>query len=244
MRAQKIDNLVALRNLVLKLAPAGVGIGVADPAFSPATVLPEEAVAIANAIPKRKREFAAGRRAARQALEMLDHPAQAIPKASNRTPVFPTGLTGSITHDRHSALAIVAPETKYRAVGIDVEPDAPLKPELMRAICTPEEANVLAALPQDERLLLGRRLFSAKEAVFKAQFPLTQQIFGFDAVTIAFDSLRTSFTARFTRDIASVREGSLLSGQAGNAGGHIATLVTLGAVQGSQNANFPVCATG
>ncbi|WP_270732591.1 4'-phosphopantetheinyl transferase family protein [Shimia sp. Alg240-R146] len=238
------EHLTDLLDLARRFAPRGVGVGVADPTQSPATVLPEEAVAIASAIPKRKREFAAGRRAARQALQSLDLPAVAIPKGTDRAPVFPTGIAGSITHNRGAALAIVAPQTRFRALGVDVEPQAPLKPELIKAICTSEEAAMLAQLPEAERLLLARRLFSAKEAVFKAQFPITRQVFGFQAASITFNALRSGFVATFHRDIASIRAGSSVSGQCGVAGGHILTMVTLGAVVGTENANFPVCATG
>ncbi|TCL00727.1 4'-phosphopantetheinyl transferase EntD [Shimia isoporae] len=238
------NELNALRDLALRFAPRGVGVGVADPTAGPATVLPEEAVAIASAIPKRKREFAAGRRAARAALQSIDLPAVAIPKGTDRTPTFPSGVAGSITHNRKAALSIVAPETRFRTLGVDIEPEAPLKPELLKAICTQQDRDMLDALPATDRLLLARCLFSAKEAVFKAQYPITRQVFGFDAASITFNSLRTGFTATFHRDIASIRAGSTVSGQCGAAGGHILTMVTLGAVQGTENVNFPVCATG
>lgn len=237
-------DILALRDLAQRFAPRGVGVGVADPVASPAMVLPEEAVAIASAVPKRKQEFAAGRQAARMALQSIGLPKVAIPKGTDRAPVFPTGLAGSITHNRTAALAVVAPQTRFRTLGVDIEPEAPLKKELLKAICTPQDRAMLEALAEDERLLLARQLFSAKEAVFKAQFPITRQVFGFDAASISFNSLRTGFTATFHRDIASIRAGSIVSGQCGRVGGHILTMVTLGAVAGSENVNFPVCATG
>lgn len=244
MRTERIDSLVALHDLAQRFAPRDVGVGVADPAFSPATVMPEEAAAIASAIPKRKREFAAGRRAARDALQTLDLPAVAIPKGADRSPNFPSGVAGSITHDRTAALAIVARQKNFRTLGVDIEPAAPLKAGLVRGICTREEIDTLSALPEAERLLQARYLFSAKEAVFKAQFPITRQVFGFQAASITFNAMLTGFTATFHRNIAMIRAGSQVSGQCGAAGGHILTMVTLGAEQGAENANFLDCAMG
>jgi len=238
------SDLLALRDLARRFAPRDVGVGVADPTVSPATVLPAEAPAIANAIPKRKREFAAGRRAAREALRAINHAGVAIPKGADRTPVFPEGIAGSITHNRLAALAIVAPKSQFRTLGVDIEPAQALKPQLLKAICTEQDRDMLSALPEADRLLLARCLFSAKEAVFKAQYPITRQVFGFDAASITFNAVRSGFTATFHRDIGTIRMGSTVSGQCGMAGGHILSMVTLGAVQGTENANFPFCATG
>ncbi len=237
-------DLIALRDLAKRFAPHGVGVGVADTTASAEPMLPEEAVAVASAIPSRKREFAAGRRAARDALQEIGAATAAIPKGTDRAPVFPAGLAGSITHTRQAALAIAAQNAQFRTLGVDIEPYAPLKAELLKAICTPQDREMLDGLPDNQRLLAARCLFSAKEAVFKAQYPLTGQVFGFDAASITFNPSRNGFTATFHRDIEAIRAGSTVSGQCGIAGGHILTLVTLGATQGTENANFPVCATG
>ncbi|MGR3715048.1 MAG: 4'-phosphopantetheinyl transferase family protein [Shimia sp.] len=238
------SHLSELRQMAQTFAPRGMGVGVADPTQSPALVLPEEAVAIAAARPKRKREFAAGRRAARSAMQKIGLSAAAVPSGPNRAPAWPAGVTGSISHDDSSALAVVAPLTRFRALGVDIEPNAPLPRDVYDAITTRNEQAALAQFSDAKRLHLGRHIFCAKEAVFKAQFPLTHQMFGFHEVEITFNTLHTGFRARFMRNIATIRAGSTLSGQCGYGGGHVLAMVTLGAVHGTENANFPVCATG
>jgi 4'-phosphopantetheinyl transferase EntD len=99
-------------------------------------------------------------------------------------------------------------------------------------------------VPAPRRALMARRLFCAKEAVYKAQYPLTQTLFGFDTIQITLNVRNTGFTARFMHTVGEVPEGTVLSGQCGTGGGHVLAMVTLGAQAGMENANFPVCATG
>ena len=49
-------------------------------------LLPEERALVANAVPKRRHEFAAGRRCARSLLTQLGHPRFALLRNDDRTP--------------------------------------------------------------------------------------------------------------------------------------------------------------
>ncbi len=238
------QHLVALKSLAQGMAPPEAAVAVTDPTRGVAVVWPQEAPAIAHAIPKRRREFAAGRQAARMAMLDLGHPEQAVPKRPDRAPHWPKGLTGSISHDATSCVALVGANTRFRALGVDVEPDAPLHDDLTAAICLPQERDWLTNTPAAQRALMARRLFCAKEAVYKAQYPLTGMLFGFDAIEITLNLHSTGFTARFMQTVGEVPEGTVLSGQCATGGGHVLALVTLGAQAGMENANFPVCATG
>ncbi|MBE1294413.1 MAG: 4'-phosphopantetheinyl transferase superfamily protein [Rhodobacteraceae bacterium] len=238
------QHLVALKSLAERMAPAQLAVAVTDPARGVAVVWPQEAPAIARALPKRRREFAAGRQAARLAMQTLGLPEQAVPTRPDRAPQWPRGLTGSITHDATSCVAILGANRHFRALGIDVEPDAPLHDDLTAEICLPQERAWLEEVPAPRRALMARRLFCAKEAVYKAQYPLTQTLFGFDTIQITLNVRNTGFTARFMHSVGEVPEGTVLSGQCGTGGGHVLAMVTLGAQAGMENANFPVCATG
>ncbi len=238
------DHLTALRDLAQAMQPDGVALAVADTQRSAAPIWPEEAPAMARAIPRRRREFAAGRQAARMAMATLGKAARAIPGGADRAPVWPTGITGSISHDATSSIAIVARSSQYRALGIDVEPNAPLPDDLINEICVPSERTWLANLPAARRHLMARRIFCAKEAVFKAQFPLTCQYFGFDAVETHLNTMEPEFTARFLHSVGPIQKGTMLTGKCDDAGGHILALVTLGALRGMENARFPLSATG
>ncbi|WP_294229559.1 4'-phosphopantetheinyl transferase superfamily protein [uncultured Shimia sp.] len=238
------QHLVALKSLAERIAPPGTAIAVTDPTRGMAVVWPQEAPAIAHAVPKRRREFAAGRQAARMAMLALGQPEQAVPTRPDRAPQWPSNLAGSISHDATSCVAIVGADTQFRALGVDVEPDAPLHDDLTAEICLPQEQAWLLDIPPPRRALLARRLFCAKEAVYKAQYPLTQTLFGFDAIHVTLNVHGTGFSARFMQTVGEVPEGTVLSGQCGTGGGHVLAMVTLGAQAGMENAHFPVCATG
>ena len=76
-------------------------------------------------------------------------------------------MVGSLAHDSHVALAAVASSRDFLGVGIDVEPAELLPADLLDLVATPRERANLAADPYR-----GRLLFVAKEAVYKAVFPL------------------------------------------------------------------------
>ena len=157
------------------------GIGVTDPAQD-AALWDEEAAAIARAIPKRRIEFAAGRSAARAAMEEIGLPSVAIPQGGDRAPIWPTGLSGSIAHCDTCCVSIVALKEHHQTLGVDIEPATPLDPDLVAVVCTPAERIWLAGEPDPG--LAAKMIFSAKEAVYKAQYPLTGKVIGFDAVTL------------------------------------------------------------
>ena len=85
------------------LLPAGVVAAELRTPGDPSLLEPEEALAVANAVPKRVQEFAAGRLCARRALAefgVVDFPVRA---ARDRQPIWPEFLVGSITHTRGCA---------------------------------------------------------------------------------------------------------------------------------------------
>ncbi|MEM6324876.1 MAG: 4'-phosphopantetheinyl transferase superfamily protein [Pseudomonadota bacterium] len=146
---------------------------------------PAEIDFVAHAVEKRQREFHAGRAAASKAMAALGYPDHAVPIGPNRAPHWPEGVTGSITHSSGFALAAVAPSSACRALGIDLEDDAPLPPEMLRLVMTSRERA--AAAGSADLGALGKRSFVAKECAYKAQFPLTADVFSFNALELAFD---------------------------------------------------------
>ncbi|WP_421905752.1 4'-phosphopantetheinyl transferase family protein [Mameliella sp.] len=171
---------VELERLVRQIGPLrGVGWGLAVPGEG--DLYPEEEVAIARARPERRAEFAAGRLAARRAMAQLDLADAAIPMGPDRAPVWPKGLVGSISHAAGICLGVVARADNFRSLGIDIEGDAPLAEDLIPEICLPEE---LALVPANLRAARAKRLFSAKEAAYKAHYPLAAQAFGFHGLQV------------------------------------------------------------
>jgi 4'-phosphopantetheinyl transferase EntD len=77
--------------------------------------------------------------------------------------------------------------------------------KLWPAICLPQELAWLDELPPEERTAAATLLFSAKEALYKCQYPLFAQRLDFHDMQIApldWGRPRGAFTIRPTRSIA------------------------------------------
>ncbi len=144
-------------------------------------MLPEEEYLLSPTVAsKRRLEFTMGRVAAREAItKLLGTPAPPILKGPNGEPVWPVGIVGSIAHTTEQALAIVAKKHDALSLGIDMERlDRSMDLALTKKLCTPEESNWVHETSNLSEQKL-RFIFCAKEAVYKALFPLTGSIRGF-----------------------------------------------------------------
>ncbi len=144
-----------------------------DPGFD----LPE---AIRRCAPRRQATFAAGRKAVRDALRKAGHRGDPIAGiAEDGLPDWPAGWLGSISHSDEVAAALVAPIGGARLLGLDVERIVTaevvlqIAPDIMpeRPLGQPPELEVT-------------RAFSAKEALYKALYPLTRQFREFSAAHV------------------------------------------------------------
>ncbi|WP_367319644.1 4'-phosphopantetheinyl transferase [Streptomyces sp. HUAS ZL42] len=141
-----------------------------------AELYPEEAAFVVQAVPKRRREFALVRSCARRAMDKLGVPPQPVLPGERGAPRWPAGLAGSMTHcDGYCAAALVR-ATDLVSLGIDAEPHQPLPEGVLSAVSLPTEADRLRRLAAERpQIHWDRLLFSAKESVYKAWFPLTRQ---------------------------------------------------------------------
>lgn len=128
-------------------------------------------MAIANAVPRRAAEFSAGRALARKAIHLAGGEIAAIPMRADRSPVWPRGFVGSISHSGELCAVAVAPSEFVCSLGLDIEQNDLATAEMVRYICTPDELLRARSLLADSDLA-PRLLFSAKEAFFKASYPL------------------------------------------------------------------------
>jgi 4'-phosphopantetheinyl transferase EntD len=168
-------------------------------AISADTLLPQERETLQRAVPKRIHEFAAGRACARTALSKLGYPAAPLLMCANRTPIWPTGATGSITHTEDYCAAVVASRHQLRALGLDAEPAGRVKPELWHRICTPEELAILQGQDAAAAMAAATVLFSAKEAFYKCQYMLTGEWLGFMDIRVSLHADR--FTVQPMRSL-------------------------------------------
>jgi len=159
----------------------------------------EERLAVERAIHRRQAEFAAGRVAARAALQRLGYLSVPIPAGEDRAPIWPDGITGSISHCHTAVIAIAAHlDHRRRYLGVDIEVTGDLEPDLWDSICGPDEIEWLNVHPNSA--LWAKIMFSIKEAVYKAQFPLTGNMLDFKDVEILGLNANGSFTARVLAD--------------------------------------------
>jgi 4'-phosphopantetheinyl transferase EntD len=190
----------------------------ADEAFGDppdAVLFPEEEAVVARAVDKRRREFAAARACARAGLARLGVPPAPILPGRRGAPQWPPGIVGSMTHCAGYRASAVARVEDMLTLGLDAEPDGPLPDGVLGAVATSDERARLDALaavapaPNWDRLL-----FCAKEAVYKAWFPLTRRWLGFKEAEITISPADGTFAARLLVG-GPVLDGSRLTGFTG-----------------------------
>ncbi|MDT5221042.1 MAG: hypothetical protein QOF15_3147 [Mycobacterium sp.] len=164
------------------------------------TPLPEEEPLIARSVAKRRSEFITVRHCARVALGELGVPPAPILKGDKGEPCWPDGIVGSLTHCTGYRGAVVGRSAAVRSVGIDAEPHDVLPKGVLDSISLPaERAEIPRALPAG--LHWDRILFCAKEATYKAWFPLTKRWLGFEDAHISFEVDSSGSTGRFVSRI-------------------------------------------
>ena len=183
--------------MIAAILPAAVATAETRDDARPGRLFPEEEATVAGAVEKRRHEFAAGRGCAHRALERLGAPAGPIPAGDRGEPVWPTGVVGSITHCHGYRGCAVARAADLAAIGIDAEPHEPLPEGLAERVAGVEERSRLAELARAEPAIAwDRLLFSAKESVYKAWYPLTERWLGFDDAVLTIDPVGRTFSAR------------------------------------------------
>ena len=161
--------------------------------------LPEEEPLIARSVAKRRKEFITVRYCARLALQQLGVPPAPILKGDKGEPCWPDAVVGSLTHCDGYRGAAVGRAGQVRSVGIDAEPHGVLPPGVLDAVSLPVERRELAALPAG--LHWDRILFCAKEATYKAWYPLTHRWLGFEDAHVVFDVDPDGTTGGFVSEI-------------------------------------------
>ncbi|WP_328477902.1 4'-phosphopantetheinyl transferase superfamily protein [Streptomyces sp. NBC_00377] len=153
--------------------------------FGDAPLYPQEEALVARAVTKRRREFTVVRSCARHAMEKLGVPPQPVLPGERGAPQWPDGLTGSMTHCEGYCSAALVRAADLASLGIDAEPHAPLPEGVLSAVALPTEAERLGTLAAERpEVHWDRLLFSAKESVYKAWFPLTRKWLDFSEADI------------------------------------------------------------
>jgi 4'-phosphopantetheinyl transferase EntD len=182
--------------VIEEILPAGVASCDTREDLLDVALFPEEERALGRAVDKRRREFVTARACARRALQQLGLPPVAIPPGARGEPRWPAGVVGSITHCAGYRACVAARTEALATIGIDAEPNEPLPNGVLGEIARAEERERLLELARLEpSVRWDRLLFSAKEAVYKAWFPLAERWLGFEDATISVDPVGRAFEA-------------------------------------------------
>lgn len=166
-----------------------------------------------SAIDKRKADFLAGRALTNRALKLLDRPVENIPIGTNRAPIWPVGIAGSITHSLRMCGCLMTTQRDL-LVGVDLE--GKMKPSSLKAarkIALSESDRVHVDTQTDiDPETLTAMIFSAKETLYKALHPIAQTFFGFEAATLTSLPNGTTFDLSLTQNIHPIlRSGDTFS---------------------------------
>lgn len=208
------------------LFPAGVVIAAGEPGALQGTIYPQEQVLAPTAVAGRRQEFKAGRLCAHRALALLGMGGRPVPVGYGGAPLWPAGVTGSISHCTGYCAAAVAYKSRWRGIGFDIEAVSSVDPSLWQYICTPEELRQLQALPEAQRQPIAAVIFSAKESVYKCHYPLAGQWLDFSDVIVRVDLRQGRWTARIATAEGS-SSAKLLQGRYAIHDGYVFTTMVL-----------------
>jgi 4'-phosphopantetheinyl transferase EntD len=147
---------------------------------------PREEHLIAKAVEKRRREFVSARHCARQAMTRLGVDQAPILRGEMGSPQWPSGVVGSLTHTDGYRAAALGHALAVRSIGIDAEPHEALPDGVLGAVSIEQERTWLSSV-SDDTVHWDKLLFCAKEATYKAWFPLTGRWLGFEDAHITFE---------------------------------------------------------
>ncbi len=164
--------------------------------------------------------FSSGRHCAHKVLELLGLGATAIGRRG-RLPVWPEHAAGSITHSRKIAAAVAS--THFNSVGVDVEETTPVERKLYPRLFTGAEQQLLANCGFDAAALL----FSAKEAGYKAIYPLNRRFISFTEAEVQLDTRAGTFRINYMGEYAPNKLLNKGRGYWYRHNGHVMTVFTI-----------------
>lgn len=190
--------------------------------------MPEEQQLIARARHQRRLEFATGRVLARRLLREFGAPSGALLPGPDGAPHWPPGVIGSIAHCRDRCAAVMTRSGGIVGLGVDIERNAPIEPELWDTILNEDELAWMAAPRGIDPGRLATLLFSAKESIYKCVRAQMESMLEFSDVSVRMNDARNEFTVRFRDGVQSGRcEADRIHGWADAAGQWVITVAVL-----------------
>lgn len=153
--------------------PSWLRIAVRNMSAVRGTLMAEELPLLEGANSTRRQEIISGRTLARELMaEMGFSPAPIVRRAIG-SPIWPKGLCGSIAHSNRHVAVVLAPSRNALSVGVDIEDGRGLGPAWTEVASEDEVASFSCQEAAADNATLVREIFSAKEALYKCQSPIT-----------------------------------------------------------------------
>ena len=183
------------------------------------------------AVVSRKAEFLAGRMLAKRLLYDLGSEETLVIVNKDRSPTWPIGFLGSISHCRHKIICVGRRSKSSHGIGIDIENiiDIDTYSSIKNQIIDSQENELISRLLLP-KLLLATIIFSSKESIFKALYPDVRKYFGFDAVrAIKLDISNSLVVFKLTKSLNNkFREGFIIKSKFVFTNNEVVTLVDIG----------------
>lgn len=199
--------LQKLRSAGLSMKPAGSAFEVAGSGVDASFLSPGEHALIEDWASPRQMEFTAGRLCVRRALVGLGRSGGELLRDTNGLPLWPEGVSGSITHCRGIAAAALRPFCGETAtlIGLDLEQTNRLSAAASHRVLHPLERGFAGA---DQ--VRATVLFSLKEAFYKAQFARWRQHGNFQDIGLKVDleagqAVIAALDERFDQELVALR---------------------------------------
>ena len=153
---------------------------------------PAERAQLGDVCEKRKAEYSAGRNQSRRLIAALTGTVEPLLAGNYRQPLWPAGITGSISHSDDFCAVAVARDTTIQDLGIDVETFENLDPAVEELVLTPAEYGITRDLPG----WASKLIFSIKESNYKCCYHRVRAFIDFKQCEVALDINTQTYTSR------------------------------------------------
>lgn len=140
-------------------------------------------------------DFCKGRYCAHQALEKIGCHAFPILRDEFGAPIWPEGITGSISHSGDVAAAVVARKTNIQGIGLDLQKRAIFPSAVLSVLFHDDEVASFLSIPTDLADLYAYAIFSAKESAIKCFYAAREYLAYLNEIVIAMDWINGTFRA-------------------------------------------------
>lgn len=139
---------------------------------------------LARAVDKRRAEYLVSRYGLQQALATFGVERFLLGNATDRAPLWPAGIVGSLSHSHQQVCALVTHDQEM-LLGVDCEQIMSISAanEIQNMVINQQERELLAQIPIAFNVALTV-VFSLKESLYKALYPRLKQWMDFSAVEV------------------------------------------------------------